>query len=91
MFKLIQNYIKVKSNGGKITQLLQKRKNTETAFPGNLPKASQNKKKFSFEIHTLLSKSSNVPIDDDIQSQTTCSTHTYKEDPVDLSPTAELQ
>ena len=63
----------------------------ETAFPGNLPKASQNKKKFSFEIYTPLSNSSNVPIDDDIQFQTACSTHTYKENPVDLSPTAELQ
>ena len=70
------------SKGGKITQFLEvELLQIRTAFPENVPKTSQNKKKFR----------SNASIDDDIQFQSTSSCNTCYGDLVDLSPTAKLQ
>ena len=63
----------------------------ETAFAENSPKASQNKKKSSFQILPPLGNSSNAPIDDDIQFQTTSPSHTCEQDLDDSSPATELQ
>ena len=94
MIKLIQNNVKPKVKWWKENttfveevELLQ----METAFPENLTRASQNKKKSSFQILLPLGNSSNAPIDDDIQFQTTRSSHTCDQDLDDTLPAPELQ